>query len=78
MTVSAVGPSERDFMAFMLQARSEFGEPAGHFSEAPVASKPMTCYSTDDTLTHTAAFIRPSMEVLWHPPSKNMGRIAFT
>ncbi|KAK3797708.1 hypothetical protein RRG08_054725 [Elysia crispata] len=78
LTVSAVGPSVRDFMAFMLQARSEFGEPAGHFSQAPVASKPMTCYHTDDTLTHTAAFIRPSMEVLWHPPGKNIGRVAFT
>ncbi|GFR98252.1 ferric-chelate reductase 1 [Elysia marginata] len=78
LTVSAVGPSERDFMAFMLQARSEFGETAGHFSQAPVASKPMTCYHTDDTLTHTAAFIRPSMEVLWHPPGKNIGRVAFT
>ncbi|GFO40893.1 adhesion G-protein coupled receptor d1 [Plakobranchus ocellatus] len=76
LTVSAVGPSERDFMAFMLQARSEFGEPAGHFSQAPVASKPMTCYNTDDTLTHTAAFIRPSMEVLWHPPSDNIGKIS--
>ncbi|XP_059152893.1 reelin domain-containing protein 1-like [Physella acuta] len=78
LTVSAIGPSARDFMAFMLQARSEFGQTAGHFAEVPMASKTMTCYGDDDTLTHTAAFIRPSMEVTWYPPPKNIGKISIT
>ncbi|CAL1538787.1 unnamed protein product [Lymnaea stagnalis] len=78
LTITAVGPSARDFMAFMLQARSEFGEVAGHFSDFPLAAKAMTCYSNEDTLTHTAAFIRQSMEVVWHPPNKNIGKISIT
>lgn len=73
LTVTTMG--QKNYMAFMLQARSEFGEPAGHFSEAPVAARAMTCYGDDDTLTHTAAFIRTGMEVVWHPPPKNIGRI---
>jgi len=76
LTITTVGSGTRDFMAFMLQARSEFGKPAGYFSDVPRASKTLACYENDDTLTHTAAFIRPGMEVLWHPPSKNIGKIS--
>ncbi|CAG5131682.1 unnamed protein product, partial [Candidula unifasciata] len=78
LTVSATGAGARDFMAFMLQARSEFGQPAGYFANVPPASKTLTCYEKDDTLTHTAAFIRSTMEVLWYPPSKNIGKISIT
>ncbi|BFZ01993.1 hypothetical protein BsWGS_05031 [Bradybaena similaris] len=78
LTISVAGAGARDFMAFMLQARSEFGQPAGYFSDVPQASKTMTCYEKDDTLTHTAAFIRSAMEVVWHPPPKNIGKISIT
>jgi len=75
LTVTTMGPNIQNYMAFMLQARSEYGEPAGRFSGVPSASRSMTCYSGNDTLTHTAAFIRPAMEVTWHPPPKNIGKI---
>ncbi|KAH9496861.1 Reelin domain-containing protein 1 [Bulinus truncatus] len=77
-SITAVGPATKEFMAFMLQARNELGQPSGFFSDFPMASKAMTCYNDGDTLTHTAAFIRQSMDFIWHPPSKNLGKISIT
>ncbi|XP_055874819.1 reelin domain-containing protein 1-like [Biomphalaria glabrata] len=78
VSITAVGPATKEFMAFMLQARNEAGSPQGNFGDVPVASKAMTCYKDGDTLTHTAAFIRQSMEVTWFPPANNVGKITIT
>ncbi|XP_046331362.2 putative ferric-chelate reductase 1 homolog isoform X1 [Haliotis rufescens] len=65
------------FMAFLLQARVKGNNSTsvGQFSQPPVSTKLLTCFSSGDSITHSSAQPRVMLQMTWMPPTRDMGQI---
>jgi hypothetical protein len=77
--VTVVSDSAQDpFLAFMLQGRTRTNKPVGRFAKPPPVAKLLSCYDTNDTLSHAAAYGREAMEFTWYPPKEDVGDVFIT
>ncbi|XP_067650148.1 putative defense protein 3 isoform X2 [Haliotis asinina] len=65
------------FMAFLLQARvkGDNSTSVGQFSQPPVSTKLLSCFSPGDSITHSSAQPRVMLQMTWMPPARNVGQI---
>lgn len=71
--------SNRQFTGFVLQAReTATATPVGRWdSSLPGGTKPMTCTSESDTITHSSNIaITSSLELQW-VPARDYGQVEF-
>uniref|UniRef100_UPI00358EBB4B uncharacterized protein n=1 Tax=Myxine glutinosa TaxID=7769 RepID=UPI00358EBB4B len=82
--------SSRNFMGFMLQARTTDGgqmvdslmaakgRPVGRFVHLPPGSHLLKCQGPGDTATHTDKSLKRMLMFVWRAPDRNVGKIRFT
>ncbi|XP_063271542.1 reelin domain-containing protein 1 [Prinia subflava] len=70
--------STRDYMGFMLQARTvSNNEIAGTFVLLPPGSKLLTCSEDGDTVTHSDKSLKRNLSFVWKAPDQPIGDIKF-
>ncbi|KAM8939468.1 reelin domain-containing protein 1 [Pelodytes ibericus] len=70
--------SVRDFMGFLLQARSVSNDQvAGSFVFIPPGSKLLHCYEDGDTVTHSDKALKRNLSFVWKSPDHPVGDIKF-
>uniref|UniRef100_A0A3P8V1U3 Reelin domain-containing protein n=1 Tax=Cynoglossus semilaevis TaxID=244447 RepID=A0A3P8V1U3_CYNSE len=69
--------SSRDFMGFLLQARSSDVVEAGSWTFTPPGSHSLRCLSEGDTLTHSDKQLKRNLSFVWRAPDVPMGDIFF-
>uniref|UniRef100_A0A8C4NM76 Reelin domain-containing protein n=1 Tax=Eptatretus burgeri TaxID=7764 RepID=A0A8C4NM76_EPTBU len=88
--VSVTIRSSRNFMGFMLQARTTAvsltvdsdvavkGRPVGRFIHIPPGAHLLECHGPGDTATHTDKSLKRVLMFVWRAPARNVGDIRFT
>nr|XP_023647332.1 uncharacterized protein LOC111833365 [Paramormyrops kingsleyae] len=70
--------STRDFMGFLLQARTVAElRPAGSFVATPVGSRPLACVEEADTVTHADKLLKRNLSFVWRAPDRPVGDVRF-
>uniref|UniRef100_A0A8D3AYU9 Reeler domain containing 1 n=1 Tax=Scophthalmus maximus TaxID=52904 RepID=A0A8D3AYU9_SCOMX len=72
--------SSRDFMGFLLQARSVAvagGKMGGAWTLTPPGTHTLRCLSEGDTLTHSDKQLKRNLSFVWRAPDAPMGDIRF-
>uniref|UniRef100_A0A672JCX3 Reeler domain containing 1 n=1 Tax=Salarias fasciatus TaxID=181472 RepID=A0A672JCX3_SALFA len=71
--------SSRDFMGFLLQARS-VGDPVllgGSWALTPPGAHTLHCLSEDDTVTHSDKQLKRNLSFVWRAPDTPIGDVRF-
>ncbi|KAM4807698.1 LOW QUALITY PROTEIN: reelin domain-containing protein 1 [Rhinophrynus dorsalis] len=70
--------SGRDFMGFLLQARTVSNDQvAGSFSFIPPGCKLLSCFEDGDTVTHSDKSLKRNLSFVWKSPDQPVGDIKF-
>ncbi|XP_051474233.1 reelin domain-containing protein 1 [Apus apus] len=70
--------STRDFMGFLLQARTVSNdEIVGTFVFIPPGSKLLNCFEDGDTVTHSDKSLKRNLSFVWKAPDQPIGDIKF-
>ncbi|KFU86175.1 Putative defense protein 1, partial [Chaetura pelagica] len=70
--------STRDFMGFLLQARTVSNdEIVGTFIFIPPGSKLLNCFEDGDTVTHSDKSLKRNLSFVWKAPDQPIGDIKF-
>uniref|UniRef100_A0A3Q3LAF2 Reeler domain containing 1 n=1 Tax=Mastacembelus armatus TaxID=205130 RepID=A0A3Q3LAF2_9TELE len=69
--------SSRDFMGFLLQARSVEMLVGGSWTFTPPGTHTLHCFSEGDTLTHSDKQLKRNLSFVWRAPDAPMGDIRF-
>ncbi|XP_069090418.1 reelin domain-containing protein 1 isoform X2 [Pleurodeles waltl] len=70
--------STRDFMGFLLQARTVSNDHiAGTFVYIPPGSKQLGCFKDGDAVTHSDKALKRNLSFVWRAPDKPIGDIKF-
>uniref|UniRef100_A0A8C4GYP8 Reelin domain-containing protein n=1 Tax=Dicentrarchus labrax TaxID=13489 RepID=A0A8C4GYP8_DICLA len=69
--------SSRDFMGFLLQARSVKVLMGGSWTLTPPGTHTLRCLSEGDTLTHSDKQLKRNLSFVWRAPDVPMGDIRF-
>ncbi|XP_036407766.1 reelin domain-containing protein 1-like [Megalops cyprinoides] len=77
-TVSVAVRSTRDFMGFLLQARTVRDDRvAGAFVLVPPGSRLLRCVGVDDTVTHSDKLLKRNLSFVWRAPDRPLGDVRF-
>ncbi|KAK6322979.1 hypothetical protein J4Q44_G00053180 [Coregonus suidteri] len=84
-TVTVTVRSTRDFMGFLLQARSlgaaggrgRGGKVAGTWTLTPPGTHTLRCLSDNDSLTHSDKQLKRNLSFVWRAPDTALGDIRF-
>ncbi|XP_051947628.1 reelin domain-containing protein 1-like [Xyrauchen texanus] len=78
-TLTVTVQSSRAFMGFLLQARSVLEDRVveGEFTLHPPSTHTLSCFSTDDTVTHSDKMLKRNLSFSWRAPPQPSGDLRF-
>ncbi|KAJ8403613.1 hypothetical protein AAFF_G00349390 [Aldrovandia affinis] len=77
-TVTVAVRSTRDFMGFLLQARTVHDDRiAGSFVLIPPGSRALGCLGAGDTITHSDKLLKRNLSFVWRAPDRPQGDVRF-
>ncbi|KAJ8383182.1 hypothetical protein SKAU_G00039600 [Synaphobranchus kaupii] len=77
-TLTVAVRSTRDFMGFLLQARTVRQDRIiGTFALVPPGSRTLSCLDAGDTVTHSDKLLKRNLSFVWKAPDRPLGDVHF-